>query len=151
MNNAPKTSLNQWNALKADDNRMLIVDDDAINRELLDLIFSSFYTTEHAANGREALTALLAAPQKYCALLLDVVMPEMSGMAVLHAMASRGLTQKIPVFLITGDASDTVINAAYELGVMDVISKPIMSRVVQRRINSVVELFRAREALSSKV
>lgn len=151
MNSAPKTSLNQWNALKADDNCMLIVDDDAINREQLDHIFSSFYATEHAANAREALTALLAAPQKYCALLLDVVMPEMSGMDVLHAMASRGLTQKIPVFLITGDASDTVINAAYELGVMDVISKPIMSRVVQRRINSVVELFRAREALSSKV
>ena len=53
MNSAPKTSLNQWNALKADDNCMLIVDDDAINRELLDHIFSSFYATEHAANGRE--------------------------------------------------------------------------------------------------
>lgn len=76
MNSAPKTSLNQWNALKADDNCMLIVDDDAINREQLDHIFSSFYATEHAANGREALTALLAAPQKYCALLLDVVMPK---------------------------------------------------------------------------
>lgn len=131
--------------------RMLIADDDEINRDLLDHIFSSSYQTEQADNGKDALDSIFAAPEEYCAILLDVVMPKMSGLEVLRCMAARGLPQKVPVFLITGDASASVIKEAYELGVMDVISKPIISHVLQRRINSVVELFSARAALSSKV
>ena len=130
---------------------LLIVDDNDINRALLEHIFSSFYPAEQAENGRVGLDAILAAPEKYCAVLLDVVMPEMDGIEVLRRMQAEGLTGKIPAFLITGEASDAVTREAYELGVMDVISKPVVPYVVQRRVNSVVELFRARKILGNKV
>lgn len=136
-------------AQKAD--TLLIVDDNEINREVLDHIFSTFYPTEHAENGKDGLDKILACPENYCAVLLDVVMPEMNGIQVLHRLHEEELMEKIPVFLITGEASDAVMKEAYGLGVMDVISKPVVPYIVQRRVNSVVELFRARKILGNKV
>ena len=130
---------------------LLIVDDNEINREILEHIFSSFYPTEQAENGRVGLDKILSRPENYCAILLDVVMPEMDGIQVLHRLKAEGLMEKIPVFVITGEASDAVMNEAYRLGVMDVISKPVVPYIVQRRVNSVVELFRARKILGNKV
>ena len=130
---------------------LLIVDDNDINRELLDAIFEPFYPAEQAENGRIGLAAILDAPDKYCAVLLDVVMPEMTGIEVLRHMKTLCLTEKIPVFLITAETDDAVTKEAYELGVMDVIIKPVVPYVVLRRVNSVVELFRARRILGNKV
>lgn len=131
--------------------RMLIVDDDAINRAILENIFAPFYAIEEAENGKEGLEKLLAHPDEYCALLLDVVMPVMDGMEVLRKMQPLSLPERIPVFLITAEANDATMRAAYRMGVMDVISKPVVPYVVERRVNSVVELFRARRRLGNVV
>ena len=130
---------------------MLIVDDDAINCAILETIFSPYYATATAPDGRAGLEAILEKQDSLCAVLLDVIMPEMDGIQVLHALAERGLLEKIPVFLITAEASGSVMKEAYALGVMDVISKPVIPYVVLRRVQSVVELFRARERLSNVV
>lgn len=134
-----------------DRNVMLIVDDDAINCAILEQIFAPYYKTAIAPDGRAGLEAVLAKQDSLCAVLLDVIMPEMDGIQVLHALAGRGLMEKIPVFLITAEASGSVMKEAYALGVMDVISKPVIPYVVLRRVQSVVELFRARERLSNVV
>lgn len=130
---------------------MLIVDDDAINCAILETIFSPYYATATAPDGRAGLEAILEKQDSLCAVLLDVIMPEMDGIQVLHALAEWGLLEKIPVFLITAEASGSVMKEAYALGVMDVISKPVIPYVVLRRVQSVVELFRARERLSNVV
>lgn len=130
---------------------LLIIDDDEINRDLLEHIFHPFYPAEHAENGIIGLSKILATPERYCAVLLDVVMPEMNGIQVLRRLNETSLMDTIPVFLITGEASDAVMREAYGLGVMDVISKPVVPYIVQRRVNSVVELFRARKILGNKV
>ena len=135
----------------SDPQTMLIVDDDEINRSILDNIFSAFYPVEEAENGRVGLEKIMAAPECYCAVLLDVMMPEMDGLEVLRSLKEAGLLEEVPVFLITAEASDAVMKEAYRLGVMDVISKPVVPYVVIRRVNSVVELFRARRRLSSQV
>lgn len=130
---------------------LLIVDDDEFNRAVLDNLFSAFFPVEEAENGRVGLEKILEAPEKYCAVLLDVVMPEMDGLEVLRRLKAQELLDKIPVFLITAEASDGIMKEAYRLGVMDVISKPVVPYVVLRRINSVIELFAARKRLGSKV
>lgn len=130
---------------------MLIVDDDAINCAILENIFAPYYNTDTAPDGRAGLEAVLEKQDSLCAVLLDVIMPGMDGIQVLHALAERGLLAKIPVFLITAEASGSVMKEAYALGVMDVISKPVIPYVVLRRVQSVVELFRARERLSNVV
>lgn len=127
---------------------LLIVDDDGINREILKQIFTDTYVVYEAENGREGLRVILERQESLCAVLLDVVMPEMDGMETLRQVDRWGLLKQLPVFLITAEASDTVLREAYALGVMDVISKPVVPYVVQRRVGSVVELFQARRRLS---
>ena len=130
---------------------ILIVDDDAVNRKILNKIFSAYYEVEEAESGRVGLNKLLANPGRYCAVLLDVLMPGMSGIEVLRYLKARELLVKLPVFLITAEQSADVERAAYQLGVMDVIRKPVVSYIVLRRVQSVIELFEARKYLSEMV
>lgn len=140
-------------SLQSDQERgvLLIVDDDEMNRAILENIFKKDYTADHAENGKVGLDCILQTPDKYSAILLDVVMPEMNGIEVLRRMNTESLTKALPVFLITGEANDAIIKEAYDLGVMDVILKPVTPHIVQRRVNSVVELFRARKILGGQV
>ena len=105
---------------------VLIVDDDEINRAILENIFSRYYDIQEAEDGRAGLWELLAGPERFCAVLLDVVMPEMDGLEVLRRLGRAGLLSRLPVFLITAEASDRVVKEAYALGVMDVITKPVV-------------------------
>ena len=130
---------------------LLIVDDDAINRAILEQIFSPDYHIQEAENGRDGLQAILSGPDRFCAVLLDVVMPEMDGLEVLRRLSQAGLPGRLPIFLITAEANDRVLHEAYGLGVMDVISKPVVPYIVQRRVQSVIELYQARRSLSCKV
>ena len=130
---------------------LLIVDDDELNRAILENIFAGQYHIEQAENGRQGLDAILADPGRLCAVLLDVMMPEMNGLEVLRELNARGLTEQVPVFLITAETGDEMMKEAYGLGVMDVIGKPVVPYLVQRRVGSVVELFRARRRLGSVV
>ncbi len=130
---------------------ILIVDDDEMNRSVLGNIFSASYSIEMAENGKECLNKMWEYRQRICAVLLDVVMPVMGGIEVLKKLNRDGVVNHIPIFIITGETDTKIIKHAYDLGVMDVIAKPISSYIVQRRVNSVIELFTARKRLSSVV
>ena len=136
---------------REDQERLLVVDDSELNRALLANIFDEDYQILEAENGREGLDTIHREGPDLSAVLLDVVMPEMNGIEVLRAMREEALTERLPVFLITAETSGEVIREAYELGVMDVISKPVVPYVVKRRVNSVIELFRARRRLGAEV
>ncbi len=141
----------EWGAYDQTPETLLIVDDDAINRAILEHIFQEDYKIEQAENGRQGLDMLLAAPERFCAVLLDVMMPQMDGIQVLRELADRHLLEQIPVFLITSEANDATMREAYSLGVMDVIGKPVVPYLVKRRVGSVVELFQARKRLNGVV
>lgn len=128
---------------------ILIVDDDAINRKILGKLFSDYYTVLEAEDGLKGLEQILR--NQLCAILLDVQMPGMTGIEVLRRLKALGLVDKIPVFLITAECGQEVMKEAYELGVMDVISKPVISYVVLRRVRSIIELFEARKHLNTVV
>lgn len=130
---------------------LLIVDDEEINRAILANIFRPEYTIAEAEDGLAGLTAILTHQDTLSAVLLDVIMPGASGIEVLRQLNHQGLTDKIPIFLITGDADSSTMREAYELGVMDVILKPVVPYMVRRRVNSVVELFGARHRLGAEV
>ena len=130
-------------------NAILIVDDDAINRKILGKLFQDYYPVVEAADGLEGLEKILR--HQPVAILLDVQMPHMTGIEVLRRMKPLGLVEKIPVFLITAEYGQEIMKEAYELGVMDVISKPFISYVVLRRVRSIIELFEARKHLNKVV
>ena len=130
---------------------LLIVDDDALNRALLRNIFQSLYEIEEAGDGQRGLDAIRRDPERLCAVLLDVVMPKLTGIQVLQQLAEEEFPQRTPVFLITAEATGETVGEAYRLGVMDVIQKPLDLFVVRRRVQSVIELYEARKRLSGQV
>lgn len=130
---------------------ILIVDDSEINRAILNNIFSGTYEIEEAENGREGMDKFLACQDRLCAVLLDIVMPVMDGVEVLHEFEKLDVFGRIPVFLITAETDNNLIKEAYKLGVMGVIGKPFSTYVVERRINSIIELYQARKRLSGVV
>ena len=132
-------------------NTILVVDDDAINRKVLGKLFSSDYAVREAADGLQGISEILDLRNRFCAILLDVIMPGMNGIEVLRHIKPYGILERIPVFLITAEADEWLTKEAYTLGVMDVIRKPVVPYVVLRRVRSVIELFEARKQLSSVV
>ena len=130
---------------------ILIVDDMEINRAILSQIFADRNKTLEAENGLEAIQILERQRNNIAAVLLDIVMPVMDGFQVMEKMAEMGLMDKIPVFLITANTSEESMSRGYQLGAMDIIEKPIVPYFVRRRVESVMELFSARERLSHVV
>ncbi len=132
-------------------NMILIIDDDAINQEMLTRVFSSKYDVEGAVNGLEGLEKLEANKERICAILLDVSMPVMDGMDFLRIINSKGIQETIPVFFVTASTEYDVVKEGYELGAMDVITKPVIPFVIFKRVENIIELYESRENLSKTV
>lgn len=130
---------------------ILIVDDMELNRAILCEAFREQYEILEAADGLEALALIAQHSARIAAVLLDVVMPRMDGFQLLEVLKTQDLLQQIPVFLITADCSEENMRRGYELGVMDIIGKPVIPYFLRRRVGSVVELFQARERLRHTV
>ena len=75
---------------------LLIVDDDAINCAILENIFAPYYKTAVAENGRAGLERVMELEDELCAVLLDVMMPEMDGIQVLRCPQGPGRAGKNP-------------------------------------------------------
>jgi putative two-component system response regulator len=119
---------------------ILIVDDVEINREMLCEIFHECDTLQ-AANGREAIDIIAANPDQISVMLLDVVMPDMDGMAVLEEMKKRKWIDHLPVLLITGESTTQIERKAYQMGVADIIRKPFDAFIVKQRTKTIIELY----------
>lgn len=128
-------------------NTILIVDDAEINRAILHQLFKDSYTVLEAENGKDALALIETYQLSLCIILLDIVMPEMDGFGVLETMRQKGLLEKIPVILITGDNSITSAKRGYDFGTADIINKPFDLSIVARRVENVVELYRHKNHL----
>ena len=131
--------------------KILIVDDDELNRMILANIFSDDYEILEASNGEEGVRLLLSDIPDIAAVLLDVMMPVMDGIQFLEKVRSKGWNGGIPIFLITAESDTQVLSRAYALGVMDTIAKPVVPYMVRRRVDSVIELFMARKRLRARV
>ena len=132
-------------------NAILIVDDQEINRAMLVEGFRSRYEILEAEDGFKALELLEKNPN-IAAVLLDLVMPGMDGIEVLKKMNENGKIIHTPVFIITAENSGETLREAYDLGAVDVISKPIvMMEFLLCRISNVIELYRHRNDLENIV
>lgn len=129
---------------------ILIVDDIEINRAVLSEIFKDDYNTIEACNGVEALD-IINSGTEISAMLLDLIMPEMDGFETLREMNRLGKIQSIPVFLITAEESEEMLLEGYNLGAVDVISKPFRAHFLKHRIGNVIELYGYQNELESIV
>jgi sigma-B regulation protein RsbU (phosphoserine phosphatase) len=122
--------------------RILVVDDTEANREsLARRLERRGYTVDTAAGGQEALDKLA---DNGCELvLLDIMMPGMSGMEVLERIRKDRPAAELPVIMCTAkDQSEDMVKA-FELGASDYVTKPIDFAVAMARVQTHLELSRS--------
>ena len=123
-----------------DRQQILIVDDEEINRAILNEMFRHEYDMLEAANGQEAIDQI-ENNQNIVLILLDIVMPVLNGFKVLNYMQEHDLIDKIPVILITAESVRDSEDKAYAYGVADVMHKPFYPHIVKRRGKNIIELY----------
>jgi two-component system, cell cycle sensor histidine kinase and response regulator CckA len=102
---------------------VLVVEDDPVTRQALaDSLQILQYQVVEAENGRDALTILETMAEQIDLVLSDVVMPEMGGMALFHAMQQRQLT--MPLILLTGHPMHKEMETLLGLGLAGWVTKP---------------------------
>jgi diguanylate cyclase (GGDEF)-like protein len=126
--------------------RILIVDDDPSNVELLAQIFEEEYEVLFATSGERALE--VAATSQPDLVLLDVLMPGIDGFQVCARLKANRATVGISVIFITGLGDMDAETRGLELGAVDYVTKPINPAVVRMRVRNQVELKRARDTLT---
>ena len=131
-------------------NTILIVDDMEINRAILAEGFREEFRILEASNGQEAVD-IIKKNDDIAAVLLDIMMPVMDGLGVLKEMNSTGVINHVPVFIITASDSEKTLMDAYNLGAVDIISKPFMMNFLKCRIGGVIELYRHRNELEEVI
>ena len=132
-------------------NKVLIVDDALINRDILKEILKDTYDILEAEDGKTALEILDAENNEISAILLDLVMPVMDGFQVLEELNARKVIKKIPVLVISGENSTQNEQRCFELGIADFIGKPFNAHLVRKRVQNAAEHYAYRNELEAKV
>jgi eukaryotic-like serine/threonine-protein kinase len=138
-------------APKADDSpaaRLLVVDDNVDNCEMLRRrLDRRGFAVQVALSGAEALDALESAP--FDAVLLDIQMPDMSGLEVLRKLRERYAKTALPVVMATAQTGSEHMVEAFRLGANDYVTKPLDFPVVVARLENQLAVRREVQAVSS--
>ncbi len=119
--------------------KMLIVDDLEINREILEEMFVSRFDVIFADNGQSALEMLEKEQYEVDIILLDLIMPVMDGVTFLEHKNANPLMRDIPVVIITADNAPSRQINMLALGANDYVTKPFVNEVAIKRVNNVLE------------
>ena len=122
--------------------RLLLVDDNAVNLEIANMILEQMgFTVETAENGKAALDMVAAAPPgHYDAVLMDIQMPVMDGYEATSAIRALEDERRaaVPIIAMTANAFAEDVRAAEQAGMQGHISKPIDMRVLQQTLAKVL-------------
>ena len=120
--------------------RVLVVDDEPINRRLLEKIISEKYEVLHASDGEEALEIIRANKHTLSLILLDLLMPKISGYELMNILKEDDDLKNIPVIVLTSEKEAEV--ETLNMGAADFIGKPYdVPEVILARINRIIRLY----------
>ncbi|QAR33401.1 two-component system response regulator [Geovibrio thiophilus] len=128
---------------------VLVVDDVPENIDILSNILKPEFKVKVAINGRKAIE--IAEKDMPDIILLDVMMPEISGYEVCRALKSSLVTRSIPVIFITakGDVEDE--SMGFSAGGVDYITKPVSAPIVLARVKTQLAMYDHRRMLETMV
>ena len=131
--------------------KILVVDDSEMNREILITMLEDDFDIIVAENGMVCLELLMQYGKAISAVLLDIVMPVIDGFEVLTYMNRNRWIEDIPVIMISREESDACIRRAFQLGVADYISRPFDNHVVRQRVFNTIKLYAKQRRLTALV
>jgi PAS domain S-box-containing protein len=119
--------------------RILVVDDSPLSLQLLTgLLVQGGYEVRAATTGSDALD--VARNELVDLILLDLVMPEMDGLAVIEQLKSDGRTRDLPVIIISGRDDPEEKVKAFSLGAVDYVTKPYHAAELLARVQTQLAL-----------
>lgn len=140
---APNSRLESLPVTRA---RILVVDDERLNREMLALLLRKHnYEVGVAASGKEAVAMVVG--DAYDLVLLDVVMPDQDGFDVLKDLRELASAAELPVIMCTSAADSQQVVEAFNHGANDYITKPFDVGITLARIEMHLNLKRTQSAL----
>lgn len=131
-----------------DKQRILVVDDERLNRKILSELLEEQYQIIVAKSGPQALERLESDPG-IDLILLDVMMPEMDGYEVLIRIKEHNVIKDIPVIFITALNSAEDEERGLNLGAADYITKPFHPAIVKLRVENHLRFVRQRKLLET--
>ena len=120
--------------------KILVVEDNALNRSLLCQILSADYDVEEAENGQEALGVLRQFGEGISLILLDIIMPVMDGYTFLSIMKADHSYSSIPVIVTTQNDAESDEVAALSHGATDFVAKPYKPQIILHRVAGIIRL-----------
>ena len=125
---------------------LLVVDDSEMNRDMLTRrLVRRGYTVAAAEDGRQALDMIAAQP--FDLIVLDIMMPGLSGLEVLENLRQRYVPSELPVIMATAKDQSEDIVLALKLGANDYVTKPLDFPVVLARVQTQLSLKRAMQEI----
>src|SRR5580658_8162069 len=127
---------------------ILLVDDDQNNLLALESILDlADYRLVKAQTADAALLALMQ--DEYAAIVLDVQMPDLSGIELARLIKQRKRTQHVPIIFLTAHYKESEhVVLGYDVGAVDYLTKPVNPSVLRSKISVFVDLFRKTQALA---
>ena len=120
--------------------KILVVEDNMLNRSLLCQILSADYDVEEAENGQEALGVLRQFGEGISLILLDIIMPVMDGYTFLSIMKADHSYSSIPVIVTTQNDAESDEVAALSHGATDFVAKPYKPQIILHRVAGIIRL-----------
>jgi len=128
---------------------VLLVDDQPTHLLLLEAMLADMGATlVNAGSGQAAIEA--AAQTDFAVVLLDVRMPGMDGFEVAQRIRALPLSRLTPIIFVTADERASDVEAAYALGAVDVLAKPLAPAAVRGKVAFFIELFRSKQELTNE-
>jgi putative two-component system response regulator len=128
---------------------LLIVDDEPSNLSIFVRLLSPLYQVRACKSGAQAVVAAHSAPRPDL-ILLDVMMPDMDGYAVLAQLRADATTRDIPVVFVTALSEDLDEERGLALGAVDYLVKPVRPAIMLARVRNHLEMKQARDQLSQQ-
>ncbi len=133
----------------AEKQSLLLVDDEPTNLRVLRTVLQEQYRLLFAKSGEEALQ--LVQKEQPDLILLDVMMPGLTGFDVCARLKANPLTSAIPVIFVTALKDEMDETKGFEVGAVDYITKPISPAVVRARVKTHLSLVQAQELKQTRL
>ncbi|MEH0690976.1 response regulator [Vibrio cholerae] len=114
--------------------RLLVVDDEPANLKVMKQVLHSDYRLSFARSAKDALSLL--EQEKFDLILLDVMMPEMTGFELCQQLKANPDTAMIPIIFVTALSDSIDEETGFNLGGVDYIVKPIVPAIVRARVKT---------------
>ena len=119
---------------------ILVCDDSNITRNIIEHVFKDKYKVLMATNGKGAMDIVDVMSDSIVAILLDLNMPDVDGFDVLDYFKEKGILDKKPVCIVTGEDAPEIIGKVKTYPVTAILLKPFSAEQIQAVVSKAIEM-----------